>query len=178
MIDGRFRSGRPRTDWPRCFATNFHSRADTVAAVFAAASGCERKRPSHWLADSEFGRKSPPLGTYAAGILATPRRFSAAQTSFHSVCALASPRMLNCRNPRLLFIQRLGGSDSHLRLRWASWVATELNFPAMAAHEYRFEASIAMAFLPSRQRAAINFAGWSCGAVARNIQVLDDGDRS
>ncbi|SAL06333.1 hypothetical protein AWB78_08014 [Caballeronia calidae] len=43
-----------------------------------------------------------PFGTYAGLIFDILRRFSAAQTSLHSAWALASPRMLNCRNPRTL----------------------------------------------------------------------------
>lgn len=58
-----------------------------------------------------------PLWAYAGVFFDILRRFSAAQTSFHSAWALASPRMLNCRKPRTLFTQAFGGSDSHLRFR-------------------------------------------------------------
>ena len=59
----------------------------------------------------------PPAVVYAVASFAIRRKFSAAQTSFHSACALARPRMLNCRNPSTFLIQPLGGSESHLRRR-------------------------------------------------------------
>lgn len=164
----------------RCFATKFHSLADTVAAVSGPLLVASANVRRIGLRDSEFGRKSPLLGAYAAGILAIPRRFSAAQTSFHSVCALGSPRMLNCRNPSLLLSSRWTVPTAICVLRWASLVATDSNYPSKAAYGYRFEAPIAMSFLPSRQRATINFPGWPCGAVAHDIRVLvlDGRDRS
>jgi hypothetical protein len=58
-----------------------------------------------------FCAPQPALST------AMRRRFSAMHTSFHSARTLCSPRMLNCRNPSTFFIQPLGGSAIHLRLR-------------------------------------------------------------
>jgi hypothetical protein len=55
-------------------------------------------------------------------------RFSAAQTIFHSCWTLLSPRRLNCRNPRTLLIQPLGGSAIHFAfaIGFASRVGLQL----------------------------------------------------
>ena len=71
--------------------------------------------------DLQNQSKVAPFSAYVAIIVAIIvailRRFNAAQTRFHSACALSYPRMLNCLNPGTLFIQALGGSDNHFRFR-------------------------------------------------------------
>ena len=59
----------------------------------------------------------PASSAQAGANEAIRRKFSAAQTSFHSARTRSMPRRLNWRNPSTLLIQPLGGSAIHLRLR-------------------------------------------------------------